>query len=164
MEFNRRNFVKNASIMAFGAALPLEAIAEMRRRISPNDKIQVGLIGANGMGAESGCPPPGRPSLPLLRSSPRHWCVRGCRRYRNIAVPYAPCHALVSRELLCRGAALMSRLHRGIAGETAWRMKRTRAPCRRSRFRLAGLSRDWLAVWCWELCCRAGPGLCLFWR
>ena len=50
MEFNRRNFVKNASIMAFGAALPLEAIAEMRRRISPNDKIQVGLIGANGMG------------------------------------------------------------------------------------------------------------------
>ncbi len=50
MEFNRRNFVKSASILALGATMPLEMIAAMRRRISPNDKIQVGLIGANGMG------------------------------------------------------------------------------------------------------------------
>jgi predicted dehydrogenase len=50
MEFNRRNFIKNASIIALGANLPLEAIAAMRRRVSANDKIQVGLIGANGMG------------------------------------------------------------------------------------------------------------------
>jgi hypothetical protein len=44
MEFNRRNFVKSASILAMGAAMPLEMIASMRRRISPNDKIQVGVI------------------------------------------------------------------------------------------------------------------------
>jgi hypothetical protein len=50
MIFNRRNFVKSASIIALGAAMPMEAIAAMRRRISPNDKIQVGVIGINGQG------------------------------------------------------------------------------------------------------------------
>ncbi|MEO6036997.1 MAG: Gfo/Idh/MocA family oxidoreductase, partial [Saprospiraceae bacterium] len=50
MSYSRRNFVKTASIVALGASLPLEAIATLRRSISPNDKIQVGLIGANNMG------------------------------------------------------------------------------------------------------------------
>lgn len=35
MEFNRRTFVKSASIMALGAALPLETIAAMRYKL-PN--------------------------------------------------------------------------------------------------------------------------------
>ncbi|MEO6759171.1 MAG: Gfo/Idh/MocA family oxidoreductase, partial [Saprospiraceae bacterium] len=50
MSTTRRNFVKNASIIALGASLPLEAIAALRRRVSPNSKIQVGLIGANNQG------------------------------------------------------------------------------------------------------------------
>ncbi len=50
MSYSRRNFVKTASILAFGATLPLEAIAALRRRVSPNDKIQVGVIGVNNMG------------------------------------------------------------------------------------------------------------------
>ncbi len=50
MAFSRRNFVKSASVLALGATMPLELIAAMRRRISPSDKIQVGLIGGNGMG------------------------------------------------------------------------------------------------------------------
>jgi predicted dehydrogenase len=50
MELNRRNFIKNASLIALGAGMPLDMIAAMRKRISANDKIQVGLIGANGMG------------------------------------------------------------------------------------------------------------------
>ena len=50
MSYSRRNFVKSAAVIALGATLPLEAIAALRRSISPNDKIQVGLIGANNMG------------------------------------------------------------------------------------------------------------------
>lgn len=50
MSYSRRNFVKSASIIALGASLPLETIKAMRRTISPNDKIQVGLIGANNQG------------------------------------------------------------------------------------------------------------------
>jgi len=50
MPYSRRNFVKTASVIALGATLPLEAIASLRRRVSPNDKIQVGLIGANNQG------------------------------------------------------------------------------------------------------------------
>ncbi len=50
MPYSRRNFVKSASIIALGASLPLETIKAMRRTISPNDKIQVGLIGANNQG------------------------------------------------------------------------------------------------------------------
>lgn len=50
MKNSRRSFLKNATIITIGAGLPLEAIAQLRRRVSPNDKIQIGLIGANGMG------------------------------------------------------------------------------------------------------------------
>jgi predicted dehydrogenase len=50
MKSTRRNFIKNASVLAAGSVLPLEAFSNTRTRISANDKIQVGLIGANGMG------------------------------------------------------------------------------------------------------------------
>lgn len=50
MLFTRRHFIKNASVVALAAGLPLEAIARMRKTVSPNDKIQVGVIGVNGMG------------------------------------------------------------------------------------------------------------------
>ena len=54
MKSNRRRFIKSATLGAAGAGvlgfLPLELIASTRRKISPNDKIQLGVIGCNGMG------------------------------------------------------------------------------------------------------------------
>ncbi|MEC7264432.1 MAG: Gfo/Idh/MocA family oxidoreductase, partial [Bacteroidota bacterium] len=50
----RRQFVKRSSLgmAGLGASFmfPTEMLASIRRTISPNDKIQVGLIGCNGMG------------------------------------------------------------------------------------------------------------------
>ncbi|WP_421824997.1 Gfo/Idh/MocA family protein [Flagellimonas oceanensis] len=50
----RRQFVKRSGLGAAGLGasmvLPTELLASIRKTISPNDKIQVGLIGCNGMG------------------------------------------------------------------------------------------------------------------
>ena len=50
----RRNFIKQGSIylsaLGAGTLIPMEALASLRKKISPNDKIQVGLIGCRGMG------------------------------------------------------------------------------------------------------------------
>jgi predicted dehydrogenase len=50
----RRQFIKNTTISAGGlgliAATPTELLAALRKHISPNDKIGVGLIGCKGMG------------------------------------------------------------------------------------------------------------------
>ncbi|SOD88895.1 Gfo/Idh/MocA family protein [Spirosoma fluviale] len=54
MKPTRRHFLRQSALAATGAGLislpTLEAIASQRKRISPNDKLQVGLIGCNGMG------------------------------------------------------------------------------------------------------------------
>ena len=54
MKTNRRHFIRAASYSLAGLGMtlgmPLELIAAMRKKISPNDKIQVGLIGCKGMG------------------------------------------------------------------------------------------------------------------
>ena len=50
MSSTRRNFIKTASVFAAGSIIPFSAISNARAAISPNDKIHVGLIGANGMG------------------------------------------------------------------------------------------------------------------
>jgi len=54
MTHSRRNFIRLASKYSLGgvvfSSLPLSAIAEMRRPVSPNQKLNFGLIGANGMG------------------------------------------------------------------------------------------------------------------
>tara|TARA_R110001606_G_scaffold118170_1_gene248450 strand:+ start:739 stop:2058 length:1320 start_codon:yes stop_codon:yes gene_type:complete len=51
---NRRKFIKKSSLLAMGTGaaflFPMELLASIRRNISPNDKIGVGLIGCNGMG------------------------------------------------------------------------------------------------------------------
>lgn len=51
---NRRQFIKRGSLYAsaLGASMvfPIELLAEVRKKVSPNDRIQVGLIGCNGMG------------------------------------------------------------------------------------------------------------------
>jgi predicted dehydrogenase len=54
MIHNRRKFIKQGSLMAVGTAaaflFPMDLLASIRRKTSPNDKIGVGLIGCNGMG------------------------------------------------------------------------------------------------------------------
>ena len=51
---NRRKFIKKSSLLAMGTGaaflIPMDLLASMRRSVSPNDKIGVGLIGCNGMG------------------------------------------------------------------------------------------------------------------
>lgn len=54
MHTSRRKFITQSGLLAgmAGASrlLPLELLAEIRRSVSPNDQINVGLIGCNGMG------------------------------------------------------------------------------------------------------------------
>ena len=51
---SRRKFVQNASKIGLGSAFisgtPLELIANKRKKISVNDKINFGVIGCKGMG------------------------------------------------------------------------------------------------------------------
>ncbi|WP_031428717.1 Gfo/Idh/MocA family protein [Flavimarina sp. Hel_I_48] len=51
---NRRHFIKKSAAGVLGGSLsfffPMELIAAMRKNVSPNDRIQVGLIGCKGMG------------------------------------------------------------------------------------------------------------------
>jgi len=51
MNPTRRDFIKTASVLAAGSVLPVDILAEAgRKKTSPNDKIQVGLIGARSQG------------------------------------------------------------------------------------------------------------------
>ena len=54
MSITRRHFLQNSAIAATGAGLitlpTLDAIASQRKRVAPNDKLQLGVIGCNGMG------------------------------------------------------------------------------------------------------------------
>ena len=50
MNSTRRGFIKNASLLAAGAALPVDALSFIQRKVATTDKIRVALIGANGMG------------------------------------------------------------------------------------------------------------------
>ncbi len=50
MNSTRRGFIKNASLLAAGAALPVDALSFIQRKDAATDKIRVALIGANGMG------------------------------------------------------------------------------------------------------------------
>lgn len=54
MDTSRRNFVKNSSMLLMGTGasflFPMELLAAMRKKVGPNDRINVGLIGCKGMG------------------------------------------------------------------------------------------------------------------
>jgi hypothetical protein len=50
MNATRRNFIKTASVLAAGSLLPVDALPKAGIRVSPADKIQVGLIGARSQG------------------------------------------------------------------------------------------------------------------
>ncbi len=47
---NRRQFLKSTAIASSAAFLPLEILANLRKRVGANDKINVGLIGCKGQG------------------------------------------------------------------------------------------------------------------
>jgi predicted dehydrogenase len=50
MNATRRNFIRTASVLAAGSLLPVDALPKAGIRVSPADKIQVGLIGARSQG------------------------------------------------------------------------------------------------------------------
>jgi len=51
MDSSRRDFIKTASVLAAGSVLPVDVLADARwSKVGPNDKIQVGLIGARSQG------------------------------------------------------------------------------------------------------------------
>ncbi|MGB5555158.1 MAG: Gfo/Idh/MocA family oxidoreductase [Flavobacteriaceae bacterium] len=54
MYTDRRSFIKKSSLAFAGTSaaflLPMDLLAAVRKRVGPNDRINVGLIGCNGMG------------------------------------------------------------------------------------------------------------------
>ncbi|WP_411031417.1 Gfo/Idh/MocA family protein [Spongiimicrobium sp. 3-5] len=54
MKTTRRNFVKRGTTLVMGTGasflFPMELLATFRKTVSPNDRIQVGLVGCKGMG------------------------------------------------------------------------------------------------------------------
>ncbi len=54
MSLHRRSFIRNSALVTIGtgiaATMPLELLATIRKKVSPNDAIHVGLIGCKGMG------------------------------------------------------------------------------------------------------------------
>jgi predicted dehydrogenase len=75
MNSTRRNFIKTASVLTAGSILPLDELLKSRSAISANDKIQVGLIGANGMGFND---------LTSFLKNPEIECVALCDIDRNV--------------------------------------------------------------------------------
>ncbi|MBA4323099.1 MAG: oxidoreductase, partial [Odoribacter sp.] len=75
MKSSRRKFIKTASVIAAGTVFPLEALTDSGRSVSATDKIQVGLIGANGMGFSD---------LESFLKNPEIECVAMCDIDRNV--------------------------------------------------------------------------------
>jgi predicted dehydrogenase len=54
MTLQRRNFLRNTTLTVLGsgiiAAVPMDVLASIRKRVAPNDLIRVGLIGCKGQG------------------------------------------------------------------------------------------------------------------
>ena len=75
MSSTRRDFIKTASAIAAGTALPLEGFAIGRTKTAPNDRINVALIGGNGMGWSD---------LESFLKNPEVECAALCDVDRNI--------------------------------------------------------------------------------
>jgi predicted dehydrogenase len=75
MSSTRRDFIKKASVLATGSVLSMEALSKVRSGVSASDKIQVGLIGANGMGFND---------LASFLKNPEIECVALCDIDRNV--------------------------------------------------------------------------------
>ncbi|NMD02694.1 MAG: Gfo/Idh/MocA family oxidoreductase, partial [Bacteroidales bacterium] len=50
MSSSRREFIKTASVIAAGSVIHLNGLAAKGKRVAPNDRINVAMIGGNGMG------------------------------------------------------------------------------------------------------------------
>jgi predicted dehydrogenase len=75
MSSTRRDFIKTASVLAAGSIIPLNALSGARGTVSANDKIRVGLIGANGMGFND---------LTSFLKNPEIECAAICDIDRNV--------------------------------------------------------------------------------
>ncbi len=76
MNSSRRDFLKTASVIAAGSVLPVDLLAEARKRkASPNDKIQVGLIGVRSQGYSN---------LASFLKNPEVECVALCDIDKNL--------------------------------------------------------------------------------
>ncbi|MDX9946323.1 MAG: Gfo/Idh/MocA family oxidoreductase [Bacteroidales bacterium] len=76
MNSSRRDFLKTASVIAAGSVLPVELLAEARKRkAGPNDKIQVGLIGVRSQGYSN---------LASFLKNPEVECVALCDVDKNL--------------------------------------------------------------------------------
>jgi predicted dehydrogenase len=75
MHSSRRNFIKTATVFTAGSVLAADALAKTGSRISPADKLRVGLIGANGMGFND---------LLSVLKNPAVECVALCDVDRNV--------------------------------------------------------------------------------
>lgn len=76
---HRRKFIKNSSLALAGTSLTIPAawseILKTKRKVSPNDKINIGLIGANGMGFSD---------LAALLKIPETECIAICDVDQNV--------------------------------------------------------------------------------
>lgn len=75
MKSSRRNFIRNASLLAAGAAVPVNSFPFVMKRVSPNDIISVALIGANGMGYSD---------LASFLKNPEIECIALCDVDKNV--------------------------------------------------------------------------------
>jgi len=75
MNTDRRNFIRNASLLAAGAVLPMDALSFAGKRIAASDKIRIALIGANGMGFND---------LSSFLKNPEIECVALCDVDKNV--------------------------------------------------------------------------------
>jgi predicted dehydrogenase len=77
---SRRHFINNSARLVTGmgilSALPENSFAMMRKRISPNDKIGVGVIGINGMGWAD--------LSAMLKTNPETVCTAICDVDNNV--------------------------------------------------------------------------------
>ncbi|MBN2666949.1 MAG: Gfo/Idh/MocA family oxidoreductase [Bacteroidales bacterium] len=76
MNSSRRDFLKTASVIAAGSVLPVDLLAEARKRkAGPNDKIQIGLIGVRSQGYSN---------LASFMKNPEVECVALCDIDKNL--------------------------------------------------------------------------------
>lgn len=79
MSTNRRIFIKNTALAAIaagiGTSIPMELLANIKKTVSPNDKIGVGVIGVKGMGWSD---------LSSMLKVPETQCVAICDIDQNI--------------------------------------------------------------------------------
>lgn len=75
MSPSRRDFIKTASVLAAGSVIPMNGLAATGKRVAPNDRINVAMIGGNGMGWSD---------LESFLKNPEVECVALCDVDRNI--------------------------------------------------------------------------------